>query len=51
MKRENREWIVWMKLKELKCMDKIKKVVGYCPKIEMMQIKWDGPKWKMMQIE
>ena len=20
-------------------------------KIEMMQIKWDGPKWKMLQIQ
>ena len=23
-----------------------KKVVGHYPKIKMMQIKWDGPKWK-----
>ena len=25
--------------------------MGHCPKIEMMQIKWDKPKWKMMQIK
>ena len=26
-------------------------MVGHYPKIEMMQIKWGGPKWKMLQIQ
>ena len=30
--------------RELKCMDEIKKMVSHCPKIKMMQIKWDAPK-------
>ena len=29
----------------------LKKMVGHHPKIEMMQIKWDRPKWKMLQIQ
>ena len=34
-------------------MDEIKKkkVMNHCPKIEMMQIKWNRPKWKMLQIQ
>ena len=25
--------------------------MDHCPKIKMMQIKWDELKWKMMQIQ
>ena len=35
----------------LKCIDKIKKVVSHCSKINIMQIKWDKIRRKMLQIQ
>ena len=28
----------------------LKGSAGHCLKIEMMQIRWDGPKWQIRQI-
>ena len=30
--------------RRLKCVDEIKKIVGHCPKVKIIQIKWDKPK-------
>ena len=40
--------------REIESMDEIKRkwwAVGHCPKIKMIQIKWDAPKWQIIQIE
>ena len=47
---KEREWIVWIKLKKLKCMDKIKKNNRPLSKNRLIQIKWYGSKYKMLQI-